>query len=420
MRITYIHQYFNTPAMSGSTRSFEMARRLVAAGHEVNIITSARDRGDGHQWEVTDEAGIAVHWLPAKYSNHLGYWSRLKAFVRFALFSAGRAASLASDVVFASSTPLTIALPGVYASRRRGVPLVFEVRDLWPEIPIALGVLKNPVLRRLARWLERFAYRNSSSVVALSPGMRDGVIATGYPSSQVAVIPNGADLELMQAGAHERLPVRQRLGIRPDTTLIVYTGTFGLVNGVSYIVDLAEQFKDDDRVVFLAIGDGMEFASVKARAESSGCLGRSFLLMNSVPKNEISGILAAADIALSVIIPVQVLEANSANKVFDALAAGRCVAINHGGWQEDLLVQSGAGFRLARDVETAAAELRRWLADPQRIRDAGQCARRLAELRFSRNLLAAQLEQVLLSAVAAHANHPSARRLGADRSKVRE
>ena len=175
MRITYLHQYFNTPEMSGGTRSYEMARRLVAMGHEVNMITSWREDDGRKGWFETAEAGIKVHWLPVPYSNKMGFKERISAFFRFAWGAARKAASLPADVVFATSTPLTIALPGVYAARRQKAPMVFEVRDLWPELPIAIGALKNPFLQFMARQLELFAYRNSKAIVALSPGMRDGV-----------------------------------------------------------------------------------------------------------------------------------------------------------------------------------------------------------------------------------------------------
>ena len=150
MRITYLHQYFNTSSMPGGTRSYEMARRLVAMGHEVNIITSWRTPDNRKDWFVTNESGAQVHWLPVNYSNHMSYNERIKSFIKFAWFAARKAASLPTDVVFATSTPLTIALPGAYAARRLQVPMVFEVRDLWPELPIAIGALKNPVMRWMA------------------------------------------------------------------------------------------------------------------------------------------------------------------------------------------------------------------------------------------------------------------------------
>src|SRR5690606_2268049 len=112
-------QYFNTPRMAGSTRSYEMARRLTEWGHDVHMVTSWREPARTTDWFTTTEAGIQVHWLPVPYSNHMSYAERIRAFSRFAFHAARRALSLPADVVFASSTPLTIALPGVYAARPR-------------------------------------------------------------------------------------------------------------------------------------------------------------------------------------------------------------------------------------------------------------------------------------------------------------
>src|SRR5690606_33152003 len=180
MRIIYLHQYFNTLDMPGGTRSYEMARKLVAAGHEVHMVTSWRnDDGRPAGWFQTDEAGIRVHWLPVPYSNHMSYLQRVLAFFRFAFLSLGKAKELNGDVVFATSTPLTIALPAVLAARSKKIPLVFVVRDLWPELPVAMVALRNPMLKWLATRLEKWAYYNSEAIIALSPGMKQGVIRAG-------------------------------------------------------------------------------------------------------------------------------------------------------------------------------------------------------------------------------------------------
>ncbi len=245
MRILYLHQYFNTPAMAGSTRSYEIGRRLVSAGHTVEMITSARESSAGSGWFITDEAGMRVHWLPVPYSNHMSYGARIAAFARFALGAAQRAASLAGDVVFATSTPLTIALPAAWAARRLGVPMVFEVRDLWPEVPIAMGALRDPVSRFAAHRLERFAYTRSARVVALSPGMADGVAKTGYPRERIAVVPNAADLDVFQRDVSHGLAWRRRLGIEENKLLVAYMGTLGRANAVTYLVEVAEALKND-------------------------------------------------------------------------------------------------------------------------------------------------------------------------------
>lgn len=403
MRILYLHQYFTTPAMPGATRSYEMARRLVALGHEVVMITSQRepDAREHRGWYQTEESGIEVHWLPVPYSNRMTHRKRLQAFAHFARASGRRAARLGGDVVLATSTPLTIALPGIYASRRCRAPLVFEVRDLWPTVPIALGALRSPLSIGAARWLERQAYGHSARVVALSPEMKAGVVATGYPAERVTVIPNGSDLEAFDIAPEAGLALRRRYEWLQDRPLVVYTGTLGQVNGVEYLARLAAAtLRRDPAVRFLVIGEGREEEKVRATAAELGVLNQNFFMLPSIEKREIPAWLSAADIATSLVIDVRELWANSANKVFDALAGGRPVAINHEGWLAEVLRESGAGLVLdPGDIPTAAAQLIHALHDRRWLGRAGEAAREVARARFDRDRLAAQLAAVLRDAV---------------------
>lgn len=401
MRITYLHQYFNTPEMAGGTRSYEMARRLVAMGHEVNLITSWRE-DDGRQgWFETEEAGIRVHWLPVPYSNAMSYRERIQAFFKFAWGAARKAASLPADVVFATSTPLTIALPGAYVARRQGIPMVFEVRDLWPEVPIAMGALKNPVTRTLARRLEKFAYLRSDHVVALSPGMRDGVVRAGFSADNISVIPNSADLDFFDPARADSERFRTQYPELGRDPVVVYTGTMGAINGVTYLPRIAAAARDQGLAAqFVVVGRGMEASKVRAEAESLRVLGDNFHLYPPVPKAEIANVLAAADVTLSLVINLETLWENSANKFFDGLASGTPVAINYGGWQADLLQETGAGLVLPPDnPREAAQQLGEFLAEPRQVECARRAARSLAETRFSRDMLASQLESVLLDSV---------------------
>jgi glycosyltransferase involved in cell wall biosynthesis len=401
MRIIYLHQYFNTREMSGGTRSFEFARRLVDMGHSVEMLTSDRSAEPGAaDWRVTEEAGIRVHWTPVTYSNNMSYPDRIRAFAAFALRAARRASGLAADVVFASSTPLTIALPGSHAARRLGVPLVLEVRDLWPEVPIALGALKNPLTRGSARWLEAYAYRNSERIVALSPGMRDGVVRRGYPADRVQVIPNASDLDLFADSQARGLALRSNDPWIGDRPLVVYCGTVGMVNGVEYLVRVAAIMKESDPDVrFLIAGSGRCLADVEQEARASGVLGTNLKVIAEVAKRDVPGVIGAATIATSTVIDVPELQANSANKFFDALAAGVPIAINHEGWQADLLRVSGAGLVLQPgDPAAAAASIREVVRNPSRRDEMARAARHLAEERFNRDTLARELESVLAAA----------------------
>jgi glycosyltransferase involved in cell wall biosynthesis len=401
MRILYLHQYFNTPNMSGGTRSYEMARRLVAMGHEVNMVTSWRTGHDKKNWFVTDEAGITVHWLPVHYSNHLSYRERIRAFLDFAIKSSLKAATLEADIIFATSTPLTIALPAVYASRKKKIPMVFEVRDLWPEMPIAMGALKNKSLRYAARELERWAYSHSAAIVALSPGMKAGIASAGFPSKRISVIPNSSDNAEFAYNASSAKSFRSSRKWLRDKPLLCYAGTFGKVNGIRYAVSLAKALRDrDSDIRILLVGDGAERNLVIQEAKKAGVFESNLFVETEMPKKRIPELFSAATMSASFFIDLPEMQSNSSNKFFDALAAGKPVLINYGGWMHDLVSSNNCGLAMWRKpMEAVAAELDRVLHDPAWLCKAGQASRQLAEKYFDRDTLAAQLEQVLMAVI---------------------
>lgn len=406
MKIVYLHQYFNTPAMAGGTRSYEMARRLVAAGHEVNLITSRReaDISTGF-WELTEESGIKVHWYPVPYSNDMSFVRRIIAFMRFALAAARKAASFEADVVFATSTPLTIVLPGFFASWRRRIPLVFEVRDMWPAVPIALGYLNNPVLRLGAKWLERVAYKYSHHVVALAPGMRDDIVSTGVSPEKVSVIPNGCDVDIFGAV----LPLEVS-AIRADHAwlqmrkLVLFAGTLGRANGVDFLVRVAaEMHAIDSEVRFVVIGDGAEHGQIVDAARWAGILDTSLFMIPAMPKTELAAWVAASDFTIGLFTGPRVLWKDAVqNKFFDSLSAGKPVACNFAGFQSLLALEEGVGIIMPPDdPKKAARQLLDKLNDESWIAAATIRARELACYDFSRDRLALQLESLLHAALGA-------------------
>lgn len=390
MRIVYIYQYFTTRSMAGGTRAFEQARRLVDRGHEVHVVTSdTRARRPSGSWYTTLENGIRVHWLPAPYDNTMSYRRRIWTFLQFAICAAARARRLRGDVVFASSTPLTIAVPGLTACALRRTRFVFEVRDLWPEVPIAMGALRSPVTRLMAFALAKAAYQRADHVVALSPDMAEGVLAYGVPAERISVVPNAADLDLFVPDADSVRAFRHARPWLEERPLVVYVGTFGRVNDVGYLARLAAEVAGiAPDVRFLLVGDGVELPSVTRLASQLGVLGTNFFIEPSVPKGEVPTILGAATLATSTTADVPALAANSANKFFDALAAGRPQAINYGGWQAKILRESGAGTVLdPHDIALAAKELTTRIHDQEWLSRAGAAARELAVERFARDRL---------------------------------
>lgn len=397
MKILYLHQYFNTPSMAGGTRSYEMARRFVQWGHEVHIITSERTGTQKGIWRETEEDGIHVHWTPVLYSNALSYRGRKKAFIAFAYRAGQKAVEIGGDVVFATSTPLTIALPAVYAKKKLRVPMVFEVRDLWPELPIAIGAIKNPLLIAAARQLEKYAYKNADKIVALSPGMKKGITRTGCPEEKIAVIPNSCDIDLFDVPKERGLEIRNQFEWLGDRPLVIYIGTFGKINGVGYLVRLAAEVgKHDPEVRFVAIGDGKEWHEVETLAHDLGVLNSNFFMFHQIPKKDTPSWFSAATISTSLFIDLPEMWNNSANKFFDSLAAGKPVAINYQGWQADLIRQFRNGLLLSsKNIPEAALLIKKSLTNKKEIKQMSMSSKDLASASFSRDSLATDLLQTL-------------------------
>ncbi len=217
MRILYIHQFFAMRDSSHPTRSYEFARRMVAQGHEVDMVTGSSRLPEAYRDALTarfDADGIHVRSARNTYSNYMSHPSRILSFARFMIVATWLSmTSPRPDVVFATSTPLTVAIPGYIASRWHRCPYVFEVRDPWPDAAFQMGALSpTSVIGRLAKWLERFTYRKADAIVALSPGMVDFVLAEDTDPAKIHMIPNCSDTDLFHPGAKDR---RGRRALRP-------------------------------------------------------------------------------------------------------------------------------------------------------------------------------------------------------------
>ncbi len=403
MRIVYIHQFFATRESSlGLIRSYEFGRRMVEAGHEVIVITSSSRLPEHFSERLFSRGeidGIDVRSVRVSYSNYMGYARRIVSFLAFtagATWLALRAPR--PDVVFATSTPLTVGVPGVIAAALRRTPFVFEVRDLWPEAAIQMGALRRKgVLARVAKSLERFLYRRSAAVIALSPGMAEGVVAEGYPAERVHTIPNSCDLDLFHPGPKDGELV-ERFGL--DGRFVVgYAGAIGPSNAVQDSVPkaariLKERGRDD--IVFLVAGDGKSLPEIRQVKERDRL--DNLLLVGPMPKRDVPRLTRTADALMTLFADVPILFTNSPNKFFDGLATGRPMIVNSPGWTRDLVEESGAGLYVPPGDGRALADAIEQLADdPDRVREMGDRARRLAEKRFGRDDLARQVIDVLES-----------------------
>ena len=401
-KIIYLHQYFTIPTVPGGTRSWEFSTRLLKDKWLVCMIC-----GDSEIQGISNNKIIKLldgkadkfklNAICSKYNNNMNFSRRILAFFSFALKSSLQVLrEPQADLIFATSTPLTIAIPALLRKWLRGTPYVFEIRDLWPEMPIAVNAIRSPLAIFLARQLERIAYLNAAHIVALSPGMKAGIVKQGIPPEKIEVIPNACDNQSFNVPDSMGLEFLRQHPELSGGSLIVYTGTLGHINGVSYLAYLASHMKNImPEAKFLVVGNGVCEAELRELSQQLKIYQQNFWIWSSISKTEIPALLSACTVATSLFKPIPEMENNSANKFFDALAAGRPVVINYGGWQKDILEQSGAGISIAGDnPQQGAIQLAEFLNSPESLKIARSTARKLADTEFDRDVQYQKLVKV--------------------------
>ena len=439
MNILWLHQYYSTPKGWGAVRTYEFARRFVKAGHKVDVVccagydTSLKSVGrapvsvDGHRVFVSGTA----------YRPHMGFVRRVWSFLCFMSYALWfvmlRGARY--DVMIASSGPLTLAVPALTGRWLRKIPFVFEVIDVWPDSAIAAGVLKNPVLKWLSFRLEALAYRYASAIVTCSTGMTGRVekklgnmseavfsIPSCSPCSarpgeltKVTTLSNCCDLEQVAPDAERRIKTRERLGVRSEQIVVLYTGAMGLSNAVADLVGAVKETADDERIVWWFAGNGPESGILKTEVggqETTSRLCDTDARMNArarerrhwfgcLPKEEVVALYQAADVNVVSFMHEPLFYENSPNKFFDGIAAGLPTIFNRTTWLQPWLEAYGCGIVCdGEDVGQAMAlQLKALAGDGARRQGMGAGARRLAEEVFSRDKLAAEYLAALKAAV---------------------
>lgn len=407
MRILYVHQYFGTPAGAVGTRSYEMARALVDAGHDVTMVCAAYDRSTtGLTNSFTNGRregrveGIRVIEFALGSSNNDPLLLRAWRFSAFAQRATAAALGESYDLLFATSTPLTAALPGIAAKLFRRKPFVFEVRDLWPELPRAMG-MKNPLLLGSMMLLERLAYAMADQVIALAPGIRKGVARTGFPHDRITLIPNGCDLDLFAAA----LPVKPSDQfpelVGSNDFVAIFAGAHGKANGLAAVIAAGKVLQDRGRkdIKLLLVGTGVEKPQLKRDAEGL----ETIRFIEALPKHKVAAVIRGADAGLQILANVPAFyDGTSPNKFFDYLAAGRPVIINYPGWLAELVREQRCGWSVPpEDPEAFAEALIAAANDRAEAERRGAAALALGTQMFARSDLARKFVKTLEGVVPA-------------------
>lgn len=400
MRVLYVSQYFVSADQPGGVRHWQHTQALRRAGHDVHVVTSyvqhkertVPERYRGRKIVRDHEDGLTIWRTYATPGYGRDLRSRLSNYTSFATWAALAMMRVRRpDVIVASSPALPAATAAALVARLRKVPFVFEARDLWSDSAKAMGLITNPRVLGVARRMERFCYRSAGHVIALTEGIRDGIVAEGVNPGKVSLITNGIDLDVI--GDAEPAPAAAPV---PDGAVVaMYVGAHGTYSSLETVLAAAELLRDRDDVRVVLVGGGDRKAGLVDDARRRGLANVAFV--DPVPKREVPRWLARAQICL---LPYQALEFFGGalpNKAFDYLAAGR-----------PLLVAAPEGelTRLVRDVdagvcvppedpEAMAAAIRALADDPARRDSMGRRGRDTAHRRFDRRALAARFVRIV-------------------------
>lgn len=381
MRILYIHQYYKTPEEGGAIRSYYIANALVARGHEVELITSHNQK----EYVQKSFDKLYVHYIPVTYNNHFGFLRRLRAFLTFAYKAYHLGAKLKDiDMAYITSTPLTVGLAALKLKKKNRIPYVFEVRDLWPEAPIQMGIIRGRILKFYLRKFEMNIYRNSDKMVALSPGILDH-IARLVPLKAIHFCPNLSDCDFFHMSEKKNERLLKKLRINTEF-IIGYFGAVGKVNALENFLNLAGiSLTASLNIRFLLIGAGSELESIKEKSRNMGLSNIDFLpFMNKYELRDMLSVMDAAYISFG---SYPVLEMNSPNKFFDAIASGKLVITNTRGWIKDLIEKNECGFYSdPSDTARFPTQIHSYIND-SKLTKYQQNARYLAESSFEKHKL---------------------------------
>lgn len=380
MRILLINQAFVSPDEPGHTRHFEMAKFLQSRGHELVIVASDLNYQTGQRtvartgvFAEQNFDGVRVLRSYIYPALHRSYVWRIVSFFSFMFSSVWTALQVREvDLVMGTTPPIFQAVSAWFVAWMRRVPFLLEVRDLWPEFGVSMGVLKNPLVIALARWLERFLYARATHILVNSPAYREYMIAKGVPENKVTYIAYGTDVDMFHP-AVDRSSIRAELGLQEEF-VVLYAGALGQANDIDTLLRAAERLKVEGKIRFVLFGDGKERTRLQSEAERMGLSNVLFAGVRA--KKDMPRVIASADACLAILQDIPMFRTTYPNKVFDYMAAGRATILVIDGVSRRLIEESGGGVFVQPGDDKSLAETVLGLSrEPQSVQQMGRKAR---------------------------------------------
>lgn len=410
MNILLVHQYFLEEDDPGGSRWNEITKTWTEKGHQVTVLggmmhangSEKRQEYKGIHFKRKKQGNVEVIRCHVSESYNKNFLGRLWGYFSFMISSLWAGIFKAKgkfDVVIVTSPPLFVGFSGYLISRLRGLPLVFEIRDLWPESAIDTGVLTNKMIIKLAYWFEGFIYRKARLINVLTPAFYKTLLEKkNVPENKLIMIPNAADFGLSE----ELLRNFDRVAFRKTHDLegkfvITYVGAHGVANHLDQVLDAGMALQDTN-VLFLLIGQGMEKERLKKEAGEKGIGNVRFL--DAVPKKEVFKYILASEMGASILKRVDTFKTVYSNKSFDYMSCKKPILMAIDGVSRELVENAGAGVYVEPENTAAYNQIiREYLTDPSRLQKEGESGYLYAKENFDRNVLAEKYLLHILSAV---------------------
>lgn len=400
-----VHQYFLGKDDAGGSRWNQFAKYWAEAGHEITILAGTVHYNSGekpekykHRFVVREEIqpGVTVFRCYVSESYNKSFLGRAWGYVSFALSStyAGLCRAKRPDVIIATSPPLTVANTMSWLKFWRRRPVVFEVRDLWPESALDTGVIRPGRLSNMLFRLERKAYQKADWINVLTPAFEETLIKKkGVSPNKISMIPNGADLDIMTPGERDN-EVRRALGLQ-GKFVVSYFGAHGRANRLGQLLDVAEKIRSSlPDVRIMLVGDGMEKPQLVEDAQRRGL--SNVVFVNSVAKDKVCQYINASDVCTAVLMRNDTFKTVYPNKVFDYMSCRRPIIIAIDGVARKLVEEAEAGlFAEPEDPDAFVQVLRKMVSDPAMCAQMGARGYRYAVEHYSRAAMAEKYLRVL-------------------------
>jgi len=299
------------------------------------------------------------------------------------------------DLVFATSTPLTIGIPALINKKLKGIKYVFEVRDLWPEVPIQMDAIRKQWMKNALYFIEKKIYRNATHIIALSPGMRDGVLRQGISTSKVSLIPNMSKKDEFYPRISNKT-LAKKFGIDLNCFNAIHFGAMGIANGLESVLKAAEELmaRQVTEINFIFLGAGKTEEDLVATARENNLRNVKFLGEHSM--KTVSEIVNICDCSIVSFLNIPILYTNSPNKLFDTLSAGKPVIVNSAGWTKEMVEHNNCGIYVDPERPAELAEvLIKMQQNPEWVKDMGRNSRKLAEEVFDKSILCKKFVDVI-------------------------